>query len=101
MNEEELKEELLAAGASEAMVEKTDFSKKDLKLLFLILMKQGFLPPTAAVKSGLTEAGFYGSSLLQSNIYNNKFLTGTGDRSYPKHLPAEDNISVEEVKYNY
>ena len=29
MNEEELKEELLAAGASEAMFEKIDFSKKD------------------------------------------------------------------------
>ena len=29
MNEEELKEELLAAGASEAMCDKIDFSKKD------------------------------------------------------------------------
>ena len=29
MNEEELKEELLAAGATEAMFEKIDFSKKD------------------------------------------------------------------------
>lgn len=29
MNEEELKEELLAAGASEAMFDKIDFSKKD------------------------------------------------------------------------
>ena len=29
MNEEELKEELLAAGASEAMFEKIGFSKKD------------------------------------------------------------------------
>ena len=29
MNEEELKEELLAAGVSEAMFDKIDFSKKD------------------------------------------------------------------------
>ena len=29
MNEEELKEELLAAGASEAMFEKINFSKKN------------------------------------------------------------------------
>ncbi len=29
MNEEELKEELLAAGASEDMFDKIDFSKKD------------------------------------------------------------------------
>lgn len=56
--------------------------------------------PTAAVKSGLTEAGFYGSSLLQSNIHNNKSITGTVYRPYHKHISAEDNIFVEEVKYN-